>query len=163
MNLHYHSALHKLWLNLVRPRDALLMLAVLWAVYLGVLWPWMMRWGATNAEQTMSLPGDEIAPVATSTRAITIDAPTSEVWRWLVQVGQDRAAFYSYDWLENLLGVDYHNADRVYSEWQQLAPGQLVKGTPDGYLGMPATGWSPPIVQPERAVPMGADCAGAAR
>ncbi|HET9221416.1 MAG TPA: hypothetical protein VFO07_02875, partial [Roseiflexaceae bacterium] len=130
----------------------LVVLVVLWAVYLGMLWPWMVRWGATDAELTMSLPGDEIAPVATSTRAITIDAPTSEVWQWLVQVGQDRAAFYSYDWLENLAGVDYHNADRIHPEWQQLAPGELVKGSPDGYLGMPAVGWRPPIVQPERAL-----------
>jgi hypothetical protein len=152
MNMHYPYMLYKLRLNLIRPRYALVALAVLWAIYLGMLWPWMMRWGATDAELTMPLPGDEIAPVATSTRAITIDAPTSEVWQWLVQVGQDRAAFYSYDWLENLLGVDYHNADHIHPEWQQLAPGQLVKGTPDGYLGMPATGWWPPIVQPERAL-----------
>jgi hypothetical protein len=145
-------ALHTLRLNLVRPRAAVAALVVLWAVYLGVLWPWMVRWGATDAELTMSLPGDEIAPVATSTRAITIDAPTSEVWQWLVQVGQDRAAFYSYDWLENLVGVDYHNADRIHPEWQQLAPGELVKGSPDGYLGMPAVGWRPPIIQPERTL-----------
>jgi len=70
----------------------------------------------------------------------------------LVQVGQDRAAFYSFDWLENLLGVNYHNADRIHPEWQHLAPGDPVKGTPDGYLGMPATGWRPPVVQPQRAL-----------
>jgi hypothetical protein len=152
MNMHYPYALHKLRLDLVRPRCALIVLVVLWAVYLIVLWPWMMRWGAMDAELTMPLSGDELAPVATSTRAITINAPTSEIWQWLVQVGQDRAAFYSYDWLENLLGVDYHNADRIHPEWQHLAPGELVKGAPDGYLGMPATGWRPPIVQPERAL-----------
>ena len=152
MDMQYPSAMHKLRLDLVRPRYALVVLVVLWVVYLGVLWPWMMRWGATDAELTMPLPGDEVAPVATSTRVITINAPTSEIWQWLVQIGQDRAAFYSYDWLENLLGVDYHNADRIHPEWQHLAPGDLVKGTPDGYLGMPATGWRPPVVQPERAL-----------
>jgi hypothetical protein len=100
----------------------------------------------------MPLPGDQIAPVATSTRAITIAAPAGEVWQWLVQVGQDRAAFYSYDWLENLVGVNYHNAERIHPEWQQLAPGELVKGTPDGYLGRPATGWWPPVVEPGRVL-----------
>jgi hypothetical protein len=144
--------MHRLRLDLVRPRYALVVMVILWTFYLGVLWPWMMRWGATDAELTMPLPGDEIAPVATSTRAITVNASTSEIWQWLVQVGQDRAAFYSNDWLENLLGVDYHNANSVHPEWQHLAPGELVKGTADGYLGMPATGWRPPFVQPQRAL-----------
>jgi hypothetical protein len=100
----------------------------------------------------MPLPGDEVALVATSTRSITINAPSSEIWQWLMQVGRDRAAFYSYDWLENLLGVDYHNADRIHPDWQHIAPGELVEGTSDGYLGPPAAGWRPPVVQPERAL-----------
>jgi hypothetical protein len=152
MNMRDSAAIHTLQLDFVRPRYALAVLGVLGAIYLGVLWPWMMHWGATDAELTMLLPGDTNAPIATSTRAITIDAPAAEIWQWLVQIGQDRAAFYSYDWLENLLGVDYHNADRVHPEWQQLAPGDLVKGSPDGYLGLPALGWRPPIVQPKRAL-----------
>ena len=87
MNIQYPYELHKLRLNLIRPRYALVVLVVLRTVYLGVLWPSMMRWGATDAELTMPLPGDEVAPVATSTRAITINAPTSEIWQWLLQVG----------------------------------------------------------------------------
>ena len=27
------------------------------------------------------------------------------MWPWLAQIGQDRAGFYSYDWLERLIGA----------------------------------------------------------
>lgn len=74
------------------------------------------------------MPGDELLPEAVvSTRAITIDASPSEVWPWLVQMGQDRAGFYSYDWLERMLGAGIHNADRIVPEWQNLAPGDLMR------------------------------------
>ena len=96
--MNFASTTHKRSLNLIRPRDALVVLASVWAIYLGVLWPWMTRWGATDAEVIVALPGDEIAPVAILTRAVTIDAAAPEAWQWLVQVGQDRAAFYSVDW-----------------------------------------------------------------
>src|SRR4029077_11058352 len=50
---------------------------------------WHLRWGATAAEATAELPGDTMVPAAQyrSTRAITIDAPASEIWPWLVQMG----------------------------------------------------------------------------
>ncbi len=47
-----------------------------------------------------------------------IEAPAAAVWRWLAQVGADRAGFYSYAWLENLLGCKLENADCVREEWQ---------------------------------------------
>jgi hypothetical protein len=51
--------------------------------------------GATRAERRATLPGDEIVPGARgrSTMAVTIDAPPSAVWPWLVQMGCDRAGF----------------------------------------------------------------------
>jgi hypothetical protein len=81
-----------------------LFLAVLVGVYVIGLYPWMLRWGATDAEVSMSLPGDELTAATgpQSTRAVTIHAPASEVWKWVVQLGQERAGFYSHDWLENL-------------------------------------------------------------
>ena len=50
--------------------------------------------------------GDETVPRPSvqHTRAVTIDAPAQQVWPWLAQIGQDRAGFYSYTWLENLAG-----------------------------------------------------------
>ncbi len=77
----------------------LLIVAVFITVYLSVLYPWINRWGITDAEVTMTLPGDGAAPgrVTTSTRGVTIHAPASEVWKWVVQLGQERAGFYSND------------------------------------------------------------------
>jgi deazaflavin-dependent oxidoreductase (nitroreductase family) len=92
--------------------------------------PWHRNWGATDEEATMPLPGDELTPppVEQNTRAITIAAPPQEVWPWLVQMGADRGGFYSYAWLENLFGLDIHNADQIVEEWQQLAVGDWVWG-----------------------------------
>jgi uncharacterized protein YndB with AHSA1/START domain len=93
-----------------------------------VLTPWQRNWGATEAEVALSLPGDVLTPppVEQNTRAITIAAPPEDVWPWLVQMGADRGGFYSYAWLENLFGLDIHNADRIVEEWQQLAVGDWV-------------------------------------
>jgi hypothetical protein len=96
-------------------------IAVLWGVYLVVLDPWLMNWGATPAEVGMVLPGDDpaLGPDAYFTRAMTVvEAPPSVVWPWIVQMGQDRAGFYSNSWLENLTGADIHNADSIHPEWQ---------------------------------------------
>ena len=89
---------------------------------------WYMRWGATDSEITMPLPGDRFNPPKTvvSTRAITIHAPVTQVWAWLAQLGQERGGFYSYEWLENLFAAQMHNADRVVPEWQQPQVGDRV-------------------------------------
>ena len=104
------------------------LLFIIVATYLLVLHPWLMNWGATPDEQWTPLPGDEIAadPALQFTRAITIDAPAAEVWPWLIQIGQDRAGFYGYTWLENLTGADIHNSDQLRPEWQHRALGERV-------------------------------------
>jgi hypothetical protein len=65
---------------------------------------WHQRWGASDSEVLAKLPGDDLLESAafTATRAITIAAPPSQVWPWLLQVGFGRAGFYSYDLLDNL-------------------------------------------------------------
>ena len=91
-----------------------------------------LHWGATAAEVRSTLPGDEllVRPSIVTTRAITIDAPSEQVWPWLLQMGQDRAGLYSYDWLENLFRLDFHNADRVVPEWQHLGIGDQIRAAP---------------------------------
>lgn len=90
--------------------------------------PWHMRWGATNEEVVKPLPGDDLAPHGTtSVHAITIRAPREEVWKWLVQIGQDRAGFYSFTWIENLFRLDTHDVDRIVPEWQELEAGDFVR------------------------------------
>ena len=90
--------------------------------------PWQRNWGATEAEAVAILPGDELTagPVDQCTRAITVGAPPEDVWPWLVQMGADRGGFYSYDGLENLFGLDIHNADTIVSAWQHLSVGDMV-------------------------------------
>lgn len=88
---------------------------------------WFFNWGTTPDEEFGYLPGDELAERITSTRAVTINAPVEEVWKWLVQIGQDRAGFYSYDALERLALADIHNVDRIVPEWQKLKTGDTIR------------------------------------
>ena len=60
------------------------------------------------------------------TRAITIDTTPEQIWPWLVQWGQGRGGWYSYDWLENLFGFDIHTADRILPEYQNLEIGDPI-------------------------------------
>ena len=50
-----------------------------------------------------------------------------------MQIGQGRGGFYSYDTLENLIGCDIHNADRILPEFQQLAVGDKVRLGKEGF------------------------------
>ena len=72
------------------------------------------------------------------TLAVTVEAPAEEIWAWLVQIGQDRGGMYSYDWLENLVGLDIRTTDEIREEWQHLAVGDRVVVVPEGYGPMPA-------------------------
>lgn len=86
------------------------------------------NWGSTAAEAVLPLPGDELVadPADVVTRAVGIDAPAAEVWRWLVQIGQGRGGMYSYDRLENLIGLDIRSTDEIREEWQHLDVGDEV-------------------------------------
>ena len=88
-----------------------------------------LRWGATGEELAASLPGDDLIPnpCLTATRAISIPTPPARVWPWIVQLGQDRGGFYSYDFLENLAGCDIHSAVSIVPEWQDLEVGDAVR------------------------------------
>ena len=81
----------------------------------------ILKWGATLAEVGSRLPGDELLEDAdgVATRAITIDARPSAVWPWIAQMGPSpRGGAYTYDWIENLLRLNMHSADRVLPEFQ---------------------------------------------
>ncbi len=96
--------------------------------YLCAIRPWHLRWGATTAEIERVRPGDEEVPRPTlsTTRAVTIAAQPEEVWPWLVQIGKGRAGFYSYTWIENLMGLGIKNVDRILPEFQQLKAGDQI-------------------------------------
>ena len=121
----------------LHPGWVLLIVAGIFLLYSGVLHPWMMSWGSTEAERTMALPGDEF-PLNGKTyfnRAITIDAPAPVVWQWLVQLGQDRAGFYSNDYLENLTGANIHNSNEIRPEWQSRKVGDAIPMSRPDLLG----------------------------
>jgi hypothetical protein len=94
---------------------------------------WHLRWGATAAELTASLPGDDLQPRAQfrATRAITIDASPEEVWPWLVQIGSRRAGWYSNDLMDNL---GHPSSREIIDRFQDLDVGQWV---PMAALGEP--------------------------
>jgi hypothetical protein len=88
-----------------------------------------LNWGATDAEANARLPGDELLEEAdgVATRAITIDAPASAVWPWIAQMGPSpRGGAYTYDWIENLLGLNMHSAERVLPEYQHPQVGDTL-------------------------------------
>ena len=86
---------------------------------------WCLTWGATGDEVSRKLPGDDLLPDAdlVSTRAVTIDAPPGAIWPWLVQMGSGRGGAYTYDWIENLFGLDMHSADTILPQFQDLKVG----------------------------------------
>lgn len=99
---------------------------------------WFLSWGATKDEIKKTLPGDELCPEAASvaTHAVTIQAPAEEVWPWLAQIGQDRGGFYSYSWLENLVGAQIRNADHLLPGLPTREVGETVwLTTPHRYGG----------------------------
>ncbi|HXZ73283.1 MAG TPA: SRPBCC family protein [Streptosporangiaceae bacterium] len=87
--------------------------------------PWHMRWGATGAEVTAAMPGDDIVPRAqfNATRAITIQAAPEDVWPWIAQLGYGRGGFYTYDLVDN---AGQRSTDRIIDEYQHIKVGDLI-------------------------------------
>src|ERR671910_1305210 len=107
----------------------------------------ILNWGATDGEAAARLPGDELLEDAdgVATRAITIDAPASAVWPWIAQMGPSpRGGAYTYDWIENLLGLNMHSTDQVLPDYQHPQVG-------DGF-GYGANKMSFQLVEPEQVL-----------
>ena len=102
-----------------------LLSGVAFGVYLRFYRPWHSRWGATDEEVALEMPGDEVIdqPMLNVTRAITIRARPEEIWPWIVQIGFRRAGFYSYDLLDNL---GKPSADRLIPELQHIEVGTWI-------------------------------------
>ena len=118
----------------MRGRQVVGVTAIGGAAIVGVLAArrWQLRWGATSQEGGEPLPGDDLItdPDLAATRAIAIGAPADQVWPWIAQLGQGRGGFYSYDFLENLVGCDIHSADRIVLEWQDIRIGDEIRLAP---------------------------------
>jgi hypothetical protein len=92
-----------------------------------------------------------VDPDVTSTRAIWIDARPDAIWPWLVQMGPHRGGMYTYDWIENLLGLQIHSADEILPEYQDLAVGFAQTLGPNGPVLRVAA------LEPERSLVLRSD------
>ncbi len=104
----------------------------------------LVRWGATEDELRHPYPGAGLIPGATrsATMSVTIEAPPSHVWPWLVQMGADRAGWYSWDRLDNF---GRRSAERIHPDWQKISIGDHLAAMPDG-----SEWWEVAALEPER-------------
>lgn len=125
-------------------RRALATIAGLAGVYALAVRPRMLQSGATKAEVRSEYPGAEVIPGGRrgATMAATVNAPPSAVWPWLMQMGCDRAGWYSWDRLDN---AGEPSAERVHPEWQNLTVGDRMLSVPSG-----ATWFDVAALEPER-------------
>jgi hypothetical protein len=108
-------------------------------LYFAAIRPRLLGWGASRQEVHQPLAGDDLVTARwQTTRGINISAPPDEVWPWLVQMGYGRGGWYTYDWLERLIGAgdfaEGESAKRVIPELQRLAVGDMVALSPVGGL-----------------------------
>jgi len=112
-----------------------------------------LHWGARPDEVDRAIPGDDLVvqPDVVSTRAITIDAPPEAIWPWLVQMGSGRGGAYTYDWVENMFGLNMHSADEIRPELQDLKVGDVLP------IGANGPGMAVEVLEPERVLCLRAD------
>jgi hypothetical protein len=101
------------------------------------------------AERAWRIEGDDLVPEprAQLTHAITISAPPRDVWPWLLQMGCQRAGWYSWDRLDN---GGKRSADHIIPELQHLEVGDVLPARPHGTEGFKVL-----RILPERALVLG--------
>jgi hypothetical protein len=116
---------------MIPARKLVALLGLLAGAYTLGVRPRLLRSGASDEEVQQPYPGADLIPGGQrgATMAVTIDAPPSRVWPWLMQMGCDRAGWYSWDCLDNG-GVP--SAEQIHREWQDLAVGNRLASTPSG-------------------------------
>ena len=120
------------------------------AIYVLFLKPITSTWGASKKEIAIPLAGDDLAPFIVSTRAITINAPKADVWKWLIQLGADRGGFYSYSFLERLGGYKTKTREIIRPEFKELKVGDIVRGSIDTEISLIVFEFPVRYVEPER-------------
>ena len=97
---------------------------------LAALWAYGIGHTVNEKERTMRLPGDDLLktnePKLRYEAAITINAPKEKVWPYLAQLGQRRAGFYSFSWLERLTTFHIFNTYTIVDEWQTMYEGEYM-------------------------------------
>lgn len=93
-------------------------ISILWFCHHFIFRPIILDWGSSQSIRALALSGDVFTDGKSHTRAVLIEATPEEIWPWLVQIGQDRGGFYSYQWLENIFQADMRNAYEIKREYQ---------------------------------------------
>jgi hypothetical protein len=126
-------------------------------LYIALIRPWHIHWGATADEVARIMPGDSLVqnPMEVTTRAITINAWPAHVWPWLAQMGKGRGGLYSYDWLDRVFGVlDAPSSDTLIPPFQVIRAGDTI---PVGG----SSGWPVAIARPHELLLLDVHQAGA--
>jgi hypothetical protein len=103
--------------------------------YLKILRPWQLRWGATDEEVNCAMAGDDIVqkPNFVATRAVSIESPPAEVWKWIIQIGSGRAGFYSIDLIDN---ANVPSSRDIIPKYQRIEQDYFIPFTPNQKNGM---------------------------
>jgi hypothetical protein len=115
-------------------------LGIQFVIYLLFFHAPVIRWGATDYEVAMQMPGDKYSKIRGSTRAIDIHKPSDEVWSYLADLGADRRGFYSYTFLEYLYGCEI--AKQMDTTKRELYVGRLIPYTMPDSAGKYTEGFS---------------------
>ena len=122
-NLQNFIAAHPVWFGVI-------CLAVLGLLTLTALVYYGFSDPPTDEEKKRHHPGDDLLGNESNrmrgTLAVTVNAPREKVWPYLAQIGQRRAGFYAFDWLERLFGFHIYNTFKVIDEWQNMYVGEYI-------------------------------------
>ena len=112
-----------------------------------------LTWGSTVEEAGRSMPGDELLPKpdVLATRSVTVNAPAAAVWPWLMQMGSGRGGVYTYDWIENLFGLDMHSINEIRPEFQDRKVGDAER------LGKSGPVMRVNVLDPEKSMVLASD------
>ncbi len=113
----------------------IIIITIFLILYFSFLRSWQLKWGATGDELASPMPGDDIVrdPSFDATRAVTINSPPEDIYPWIVQMGINRAGWYSYDLLDNL---GRHSSETILPEHQNTRIGDMIAMSPDGKQGL---------------------------
>ena len=115
--------------KIARLFSVLAFLVILITLYLFLIRPSQLHWGATAQEVDRAMPGDDLVanPTFVATRAITIRGRPEDIWPWIVQMGYDRAGYYGYDLIENVGSkTGIRSAASIVPELQHPTTGDVL-------------------------------------
>lgn len=111
--------------------------SVLWCIcgacfiVLSMLWIYGLRTKMTDAERAYVMKGDDhFKPTDKKLRydgGITVNATPEQIWPYMMQAGQSKGGWYSFERLERLFTFDIRNHYDYtkYPEWQNLHAGEF--------------------------------------